>query len=356
MESFDKVMDRLDFRAKNRVNLDVDWVSDLQIHYAEQDSSKSKSGYYAKIDGKDMLLTSGAIKTACRLVKISDPTFFNQFEDRDEFPRVLRKGIDEGKRKRKGVLVRHNGLEVTSILAPDYKIKDANELLADFIGPLKENLGEPVGVYSLEQGNGDICDYRIVMGDNLVPELNPEHGQFLMFMLTTSENGLCDTRSILGSYRNICQNSAIREQTLCKWDHKSLPNKFYSKTASTIQQIGFYTDRFSQVFQALVKAKLDVPAVDLVSELKRSKLITKGHAEMALMAAGEPTEDGREHETYYDLFNVLTRGARNLPSILNREQAEQSTLELFSEPGGIQEQLRIAHEKAATEGSVVELE
>jgi hypothetical protein len=301
---------------------------------------------------RDLRLTDGAMKTACRQLK-TEPKYFSQFEDRMEFPRALVKGIDEGKRKSKGVLVRSNGLEITSILSPDYKIRDAAMLFDDFLEPLNEYIGDIKGVYALEQGDGDICSYRVIMGANLLPSIDAKLGQYLIFVLSTSENGIIPTKSTLGLYRTICTNSAIRQQELCQWDHKSSFGRFYEDTASTIRTSGDFQNRYAQIFGELLGANLEVPALDLVGAFKEADLITRNHADLARLYVMAPTEDGRQCENQYDLFNALTRAARDLPSIQARELAESKTLKLFTDAGGIREQLRKAAEapKRRTEDS-----
>jgi hypothetical protein len=346
LETLEKVQDRLAYRSAHKENIDVDQIRDLNIEWHDQGPSKSKAGYYARIGQKDLRLSDGAMKTACRLLK-TEPKYFSQFEDRAEFPRALVKGIDEGKRKNKGVLVRTNGLEVTSILSRDYKIRDAATLLNDFLEPLKDNMGDVKGVYALEQGDGDICSYRVVMGANLLPSIDAKLGQYLMFVLSTSENGIVPTKSTLGLYRTICTNSAIRQQELCQWDHKTEFGRFYDDTASTIRTSGYFQNAYSRIFSDLIDAKLEVPALDLVSAFSEGDLLTSNHADLARLYVMAPTEDGRGCENQYDLFNALTRAARDLPSIQARELAESKTLKLFTDAGGIREALRLAADKAS---------
>jgi hypothetical protein len=344
LESYDNVMKNLRYRAEHTENYDLEAIRDLNIQWHDQGPEKSKSGYYAKMNGTDRRLTDGAMKTACRLLK-TEPKYFSQFEDRMEFPRALNKGIDEGKRKNKGVMVRSNGMEVTAILPPDYVIRDSATLLEDFIEPLNENLGDIKGVSALEQGNGDICSYRIVMGSNLMTSIDSKLGQYLMFVLSTSEHGIVPTKSTFGLYRTICTNSAIRQQEMSQWDHKSGFGRFYDDTASTIKTSGYFQDEYSRVFTNLLNAPLEIPALDFVNELSRTDLISRNQADLARLYVMIPTEDGRECENYYDAFNALTRAARDLPSIQAREYAESRTLRLFTDEGGIREALRRASDK-----------
>jgi len=341
LESVSSVMDRLTHRAKHTENLDVDRVFDLGLRYEDQSPSRSRSGYYARIAGRDMRLTDGAIKTACRQIKVRDSRFYSQFADKNKFVRDLHEGIDLGTRKEKGVLVRHNGLEVTAILPRDYVIKDSVELLGDFLTPLEQNLGKPLGIYSIEQGNGDKCSYRVVMGNNIMKDVDTRFGQFMMFILTTSDHGLQDTETALGLYRSVCTNSALREEDVSSWNHKTSAGAFYDKAARLIESTGVFADQYGQIFGELLNTRLDVHAQDLLSEFQRAELISRAHYDIAKLRASEPTEDGREVETQYDLFNALTRAARDLPTIEQRERAEQSALQIFTYPGGIREVLRL---------------
>lgn len=343
LEEYQTVYDRLQMRAKGKDNIEVDNVRELAIEWQDQSSTNAKSGYYAKIGNRSLPLTDGAVQTACKMLGVK-PKYFNQFQDRNEFPRALYKGIDDGNRDMKGVLVRSDGLRVNAILPRDYAIRDAVDLLDDFMEPLHEHLGDIKGVYSLEEGDGDICSYRVVMGANLLPSIDAKLGQYLMFVLSTSEHGIKPTKTALGLYRSICTNSAIREQELCQWDHRASFGRFHDDTASVIRTAGYFQNAYSRVFQELLAAPLEVPALDLVGAFRESDLITRAHSELARLYVMAPTEDGRECESQYDLFNALTRAARDLPSIQQREVAESKTLKLFSEAGGIREQLRKATE------------
>jgi hypothetical protein len=349
LRNVDKELERLHVRSKGRENIFVDRVMDLGIHWKDQ-GHNNRSGYFAKIDGRELPLTDGAIKTACRMVK-TEPKYFSQFKDKSEFPRALIKGIDDGKRRDKGVLIRHNGLQVTAVLPQDYKVHDSAHLMEDFLEPLKENLGDIKGIQSLEQGDGDICSYRIVMGTNIMPSLDDMHGQFMAFFVTTSENGIVPTICTLGLYRAVCTNTALREQTITRWDHRKVGfSAFYEKVAGVIHKTSYFQSQYSAVFEELLKTPLgDMAATDLISAMYGNRLITKQHAETAALYAGNQTEDGRQVSTQWDLFNVLTAAARDLPGVQAREQAESKTLTLFTDPGGLAEQLRRAHESRPRE-------
>jgi hypothetical protein len=279
----------------------------------------------------------------------TEPKYFSQFQDKSEFPRALVKGIDDGKRQDKGVLVRHDGMNITAILPQDYRVHDAAHLLESFLEPLKDNLGDIRGVQSLEQGGGDICSYRVVMGANIMPSLDDKHGQFMAFFITTSENGIIPTVCTLGLYRAVCTNTAIREQTINKWDHRSGVNAFYEKVAGVIHKTGYYQSQYSAIFAELLNTPLGIPASDLISAMHGNRLITKSHADTALLYAGNQTEDGRQVTTHWDLFNVMTASARDLPTVQAREQAESKTLTLFTDPGGLGEHLRRSHDRRPVE-------
>lgn len=341
IEPVSKVYERLEKRSEQWNNVEVEKVIDLDIRWKDASPTVAKSGYYAQVDGKSMPLTRGAISTACKLLKTT-PEYFNQFEDKAEFPRALYKGIDDGKRKDKGLFLRHNGFEVSAMLNPGYVVRDAVTLFDDFVEMLEENVGEINGVVALEQGNGDICSYRFILEGNLLPGINAELGQNLMFIINTSENGIIPTQTTIGLFRHICTNSAIRRQQWIKWDHQPNFQNFFDGTANTLMSANYYKNQFKSIFQELLMAKLEVPGADLVEAFENAKLITKAHSDCALYYANAPTEDGRECETQYDLFNALTRGARDLASIQAREVAEANALKLFTEPGGIREQLRLA--------------
>lgn len=347
----DDVMERLQMRKRMWNNLDVGRISDLNIHWHDQDNTHRQSGYYAEIDGRDMKLSDQAVKGASRLVKIKDITYWNQFPDKNAFPSTLRHILDNpatngSRQNSKRLLVRHDGLQVRAVLPFDHQIKDAADLMADFLQMIQDNFGEIQGVSAIEQGDpGDIGSYRVVVGQNLLPELEDHFGQYMMFHLGTSETGAVKTKSVLGLFRTVCTNSAMRERTVSEWNHRQSLNDFYDATGNRLQQLGYYQDSYKKVFGELLNTKLEVPPEDLLHAFKQEKLITAGHFDCAEMYVDKPTEDGRPVETQYDMFNVLTAGARDLPSIVQRQSAETRSMHLFTEPGGIFERLR----NAATE-------
>lgn len=345
----DQIMSHVNARAANRENVDVEGAAELALHYREPSNAQPKGGFYAKVpvtlfDGtvrmEDLPLTDGAVKTACKLIGQGDPKFFSQGDDPDFFPKTFRHVIDSTKRKQRGMLVRHNKYQVTSILPRDYVVKDANQMLAEFIPALQENVGEIKGILGIEQGEGDISSYRVVMGSNIMPSLDESKGQFMMFNINMSENGLIDSKTSLGLYRTFCTNSAIRVQTLSRWDHRSAFSPFYDKAARTIREAGYLQDSYSKIFEELLHEKLPFPAMDLVDAFKREQLIASEHAKLALIyAETEPAE------TQYDLFNILTRSAQDLSSIRQREDAEVHAMNIFTQPGGVLEALRKAEAK-----------
>lgn len=348
--SVDQIMAHVNARANYRENVEVESAADLGLHYREPSQENAKGGFYATVpvtmaNGQTKMqalpLSDGAVKTACKLIGQGDPKFFAQGDDPDFFPKTFRHVIDSTKRKQRGMLLRHNKDRITSILPRDYVVKDADKLLGDFIPALQENVGQIVGVLGIEQGDdGDSASYRIVMGNNIMPSLADDKGQYLMFNINTSESGLFDTKTSLGLYRTFCTNSAIRVQTLSRWDHRSAFSPFYDKAARTIREAGYLQDSYGKIFEELLREKLPFPAPDLIDAFRREQLIATDHAKLATVySETEPSE------TQYDLFNILTRSAQDLPSIRAREDAEVRAMNIFTQPGGVLEALRRAENK-----------
>lgn len=356
------VLSRLEIRSKAYENLDVDKVSDLNIHWSDQDNEHRTSGWYAKIGNRDLMLSEQAIRGASKMVKVSDIKYWNQFPDRNAFPttlaHILEHAAMSGNRQNaKRLLVRHDGINVRAIQPFVYKIKDAYELVADFVQMLAENVGEIHGISSVEDGDpGDICSYRVVVGQNIMPMLKDEYGQYMMWLIACSETGaiVCPgatAATAMGVYRTSCLNSAIREKLITKWNHRSKGlEKFYNESADRIRMMGYYRDQYADIFKELLSYKLvDVAPRDLLAAFESEKLITSGHYDAAEMYIDMPTEDGRPVETQYDLFNVLTKSAQELPSLAQRQAAETRALHLFTEKGGIFERLRTAAQERAKE-------
>lgn len=339
LQSVETVLADAKYRHDHRVTLEYSNVTELGIRWHDQGPDKSESGYYAKIDGRELRMSDGAMKTACRLIK-TEPKFFNQFPDHDAFPKTFRHILDNPGRNESGVILRHDGLQVNCILPRSYQVRDANELLGDFVGSLNENLGDIKGISVVDEGFGDHTRYYVVMGNNLMPEIDDSLGQYMMFMLSMSETGLQPARTALGLYRTICTNSAVRQQTLSKWNHEGSIGKFYDSTNETIRMTGYLQSQFSKVFGELLKIPLEHDATELLKAMKTAKAISRDHHQLASTYVLTPTEDGRSVETQYDLFNVLTRAAQDLPSLRQREDAEQGAMALFTAEGGLFEELR----------------
>lgn len=338
MESVDYVMSRLQSRSKNRRNLHIDRFKDLNVRWIEQDPTHTKSGWYAKVDSKDMRFSSNAVKSASKLIKQCKVKYWDQFPDKDAFPTTLSHILDSRVNPR--LLVRHDGVEINAVLPPQYVIRDAGALLGEFIAPIRENLGEIHGISSLEEGSGDICSYRVVVGQNIMPSLHAKFGQFMMFHLGTSETGARDTTTTFGLYRTICTNSAIGEKLVTKWNHRGDGENFFMKSSERLRSAGYYQGAYGKIFGVLLNTKLVVSARDLLSAMSEENLITNSHYDAATLRVDAPTEDGRPIETQYDMFNLLTRSAQDLPSIQSRQVAESRSLHMFTEPGGVFEALR----------------
>lgn len=340
LQSVDAVMSMLQYRHEHRENHLVERVSHLGIRWHDQGPSKTESGYYAKIDGVDMLLTGQALRGANKLIR-SNVAFWEQHQDRDAFPKTLSHILDN--RAESELLIRTDGLKVNAILPSRYQVKDASEILADLIDPLRQNVGDIQGISMIDEGDGDITSLRIVIGENIVPSLKAQFGQYMMFLLNTSETGAIDSQTVMGLWRTSCSNSAIREEQLQRWDHKSEWDKFWDGTMQTVRDFSYFQPQLGAMFASLYATRLDIPASDLLRGFRTAKLISNAHYDSAANWVNQPTEDGRSVENQYDLFNVLTRAAQELPSIKQQHNAEQSAMKIFTQPGGIFKSLRDAH-------------
>lgn len=342
LQSVASIVERAVYRAKHRTTLDIDRIAHLSIHYSDQDASHTEAGYYAIIDGKEMKLSDTAFGQANKLIRVRDKRYWGQFPDTQAFPKTLTHIWDSKDNPR--LLVRHDGLQVNSFLSPSYKIRDAAETLDDIIPQIESNMGAIMGVSAIEQGSGDVLSYRVVIGGNLMPSVKEEFGQYMMFMINLSETGLLDTQTVMGAFRGSCTNSAIRIATMSKWNHKSDLDTFMEETNGILRLTSYYRNSFSQVFEELLRAPVGVPMGDLLRMLVRMKLISNAHYEAAMVYVDGQTEDGRQHETQYDAFNLLTRSAQDL-SFAQRQIAEQRALTIFTSKGGLAEVLRDAEDQ-----------
>jgi len=349
------VLNRLKIRRDGYVNVDIEKVSQLGIRWMEKDNDHRDSGWYAKIDGRDLKLSNQAVNSVSKMVKVTDMRYWNQFADKNAFPKTLshilentpsQSSVDRAEPKR--LMIRHDGIQVRAILPYEYKVKDAYDLLSDFLTMVSESMGKINGVSSLETGDsGDINSYRVVVGTNIVPALKADMGQYMMFMLACSETGAnvyggSSAATALGLFRTSCTNSAIRETQVVKWNHRSNGlDRFITETGEKLRHTGYYQDQYASIFGELLKEKLgEANPRDLLHAMRSMSLISTAHSEACERYVDAPTEDGRPVETQYDMFNVMTRGAQDLSSLAQRQQAESRALNMFTSPGGIYKMLR----------------
>ena len=344
LQDANKVMDELLVRKQSRKTIYPEHVMDLDIRWFDQDRSHEKDGWYAKIDGTDMILDPNAVRTASKLIK-SRSSYWQQFQDKNAFPASLRHILDNKKIPKHAegrVCVRHNGKSVNAILHPLYEVRDAYDMLQPMLEEAESSIGEVRGISVIESSSGDIFSYRIVVGQNFIPQVSAQYGQYSMILLYTSEVGACESGTGQGMFRTSCTNSSILRALMKTWNHLSDSEDFYSETHKNIRLCGYYQGQYAKIFGELLNTKLDVPGEDLLKALLEERLITSGHYDASAMYIDTPTEDGRPIQTQYDFFNVLTRGAQDIDSIVARQKAESVAMTLFTDPGGVFEQIRKA--------------
>lgn len=345
LTSLPGIIDILRARKARRKDVLVDSAGDLNFRWIE--GGMLPEGFYMTVDGHDMMLTSGAEKTASYCIKQNDPRWFSRFMDTQYFPKSFRNYAHK-----RGFVVRTDGHNVTAVLPDNYAISNTVDLLeGDFLPLLESSFGQIRGGQLMQEGDGDMDIVRIVCGDNCVPGMEDRFGQHLMFMLCCSENGLDSTTTSLGLWRDASGTGTVRKSTVARWGHKSSPDNFMKKTADVVLSMAFYHNQFSQVFGELVKLKMprsdyaEMEFSDVVNLLHRCELITERHKKNTLQYVNGLTEDGRRMETHYDLFCCLSRGAADILQSGPRLLAEQVTMELFTGAGGLNALLSKAVEK-----------
>ena len=350
-EPVKKVIDRIQARKNRRIDSFVNSADELQFQMRVAGVGYPADTLTMTIDGLEMPLTEGAIKTTALLINQSKPSWFQRFSDPQFFPKLFR-----NYQHKRGFLVRHDGFQVYAVLPDTYQIADAYELLEqNFLPSLEEHFGNVRGIEHIIGGDddGDLESFRVICGDNLVP-VEDKMGQYLMFMLSTSDNGLADTRCWIGLYRPISQSVAVRKQTSANWSHRTDSTEFFGKAGDRVRDTGYYKKAFQAHFSEMVNEPLQMrdddsgilmSCADLVELLKKMKLIGSGHYKAARLYANSLTEDGRPRNTLYDCFNCLAIGAKDLTNLAQRQKAEESTMTLFTSKGGISEQIRRAYER-----------
>ncbi len=353
LEPADDVLSRLKKRRDRRKDVLVSDPVDLHFRWEEAGYGNPEGGFYMKIDGKDMLLTSGAEKTASQIIGQKDSNWHKRYQDPDFFPKAFRNFSHKA-----GFMIRHDGHNVQAVLSENYRIRDAYDLLVeDFLPLVSENIGEIRGIGHTQEGDGDLDSLRVVLGSNIVPGVNDRYGQYLMFLLSTSDNGLYESKTWLGMYRSASASASLRGQTAAKWTHKSSPEKFMARTSDTVRNMAYYQGQFAKVMEALARAPLPIgadndplPATDVLLILRKGGLLSQSHYDAAKIYANSLTEDGRPCTSQYDVFNACGRGAQDLLNPNLRHKAEEATMLIFTEPGGLAEQLRRAIEKTPDAG------
>lgn len=327
------VRKELQSRHDSYYNYHANNVADLGLGWQDQSPNHPESAYYAHIDGKQLPLSENALKQICKMVK-STPEMWDQASDKDAMPKFVRHVLDN-KPSFDGLALRHDGYKVRAILPRDYQVKDASELLDEILEPIQENVGDIQGISLVDESSGDISSIRIVAGTNLMPSLQNSFGQYFMYLINTSDTGAIDTQTVLGLWRSICSNSAIKEEQMARWDHRNNYDGFWNRSMDVIRQFSYFKPQITSLFEELTKARLEVDPYAILNEMRRKKLITNSHFDMAKFWLKVPTEDHREIETQYDLYNVLTRAAQDLPSLASQHKAELAAMKIFTEPGGI---------------------
>ena len=347
LENIEDVVDRLRNRQKRRHDVFIDDVADLRFRHQEGGVDR-EDAFVMTVDGVDMPLTDGANQTASAMIKQKNPDWFSRFQDPDYFPKSFRNFSHNT-----GFLIRHDGHRIQAVLPNTYVVRDSYELLVeDFLPLVEENIGKLQGIGHFQEGDGDLDAFRLICSKNVVDGIDEKYGHYLMFLLSTSENALHDTIAWLGLYRSISASAAIRSQTRTKWSHRNSGERFRNKTSDVVRGMGYYQNSFSKVLTALLNQPLplgedgrEMDAVDVLTILKDGKMITPSHFAAAKLHANSLTEDGRPHRTQYDLFNACTRGAQDILSPSLRHKAEEVSMSLFTEPGGLLMQIQRAFER-----------
>jgi hypothetical protein len=146
--------------------------------------------------------------------------------------------------------------------------------------------------------------------------------------------GGATSATVLGLFRTICTNSSVHAPLLNKWNNNIEGlEKFFQLTGKRIEQITYYQDNLGRIMSDMARAQLVLPVDEILSMMSTKRLITGAHSQAAGFLSMNKTEDGRAIETQYDLFNLLTNAAQDLP-FHARQNAEATTMELFTGKGG----------------------
>jgi hypothetical protein len=348
LESVEDVIQRVGARKARRHDVYMDNPTDLGFTWHEV-RGEADGDFFMTIDKVEMRLTEGALKTAAMMIGQKNPKWFSRFADENFLPKSFRNFGHQT-----GFLIRHDGREIQAVLPDSYRVRDAYELLhEDFLPSLEDNIGGIRGIAAVEEGDGDLGSYRVVCGDNILPGVADDMGQYMMFLLSTSENGLAKTQAWIGTYRSISQTAALRGQTGASWGHKNEGTRFFDRTGEAIQGLGIYRQQFGGVMVEMAKTSLPslddgktvMAPEDVLGLLHRGKLLTKSHYDAAKQYATQLTEDKRKVSTEYDLFNCCTKGAQELENVQQRQKAEEQSMAIFTGSGGLVGNLMKALEK-----------
>lgn len=342
-------------RSLYRRNFTVERVGDLGIEWVDkgQHSLLPNGGYIASKlkdqKGTPLALSKSAMKTACRLIG-ANTTFFDGFSDKNAFAKILQNKLDKGKSKktfkiRTGLANGRYQEVLDAILPGKYKINDVNQQLSYLASIIRENLGFVNGVHISEEGFGESISYRLIIGENIVKSQDDHKGQFLSLNLKMSEIGLFNDEVTLGLYRMICKNGAWGWDTslVAKWNHTTNMDKYLETISGTVYKSQHIAKIWSEVFNLMSKTRLDRHASDYLFEMNNNGLISVQHYDYC----NDQIKIGHPQETQYDLFNILTRAAQELPTIALRQSAERKALKIFTGGRGINGALEDARKERA---------
>jgi hypothetical protein len=343
LEHLDDVITRLKRRQNFIHNVYIDSPGKLDFIVREAGVNYNEDTFTMNINGQEMPLSEGAIKTAAAMIGQKNHKWFKRFADPQFFPKAF-----NNYNHKQGFLIRHDGNNIVAVLPDTYQICDIYTLLTEeFLPCLKKDFGEIVAVEHKPEGDfeGDYDTIKIICGKNLVTSI-PESraGLRLMLMISSSDHGLEDTKVCLGLYRPTSGTCGLREQTNSKWAWHHKPEQFatfLSRSKNNINQMSFYAKAFSELFSEL--AITDLPILDdssptcahMADVLKKLKLISNKVWNNSKFYVQNATDHSQ-----YNLFCCLIAAAKDIESRNQRMAEEFSLLKLFTKKGGIYKAIR----------------
>tara|TARA_B100000614_G_scaffold262909_1_gene300618 strand:+ start:141685 stop:142968 length:1284 start_codon:yes stop_codon:yes gene_type:complete len=197
------------------------------------------------------------------------------------------------------------------------------------------------GVNVLNDPRRATSSFRVIFGDPVInrDQHDPASDLFCMLDIRYSPIGFTSFEASLALWRLICRNGMMRRDLdflRVKWGQHYRENedashrRLFDRTAEVVGKVEQFAPMIAASVSDLPSKALGEQPEEIVSALNRMRLLPQKHHDLSL-ARLEARVDGPV-TTEWDMLNVLTRSAHDLPSISERQQGEHRAMRLAMQP------------------------